>query len=66
MQKQLTDEQLTQINSDLLNLNLEKDRLVMELNKLPESPKTSDQKHQRVYLEGDLQTVKKMIGTIKR
>ena len=46
--------QLQIIESNLLQLNLEKDKAKDELSKLPENPKKLEQMRRREYLEGEV------------
>lgn len=58
-------QQLAVIESNLLTLNLEKDKCKDELSKLPMAPKKADQIRRREYLESEIQTLTRQIGTIK-
>jgi hypothetical protein len=49
-----------------LQLNLEKDKHKDELNKLPSAPKKAEQIRRREYLEAEIQTLTRQIGTIKQ
>ena len=56
---------LAKIESNLLKLNLDKDKFKGELSKIPERPKTGAQIRRREHLEKEIQSITRSIGTLK-
>ena len=57
---------LAQIESQLLQLNIERDQKKDELSKIPQHAKTGAQIRRREQLEQDTQILNKQIATVKR
>ena len=57
---------LENIEKNLLQLNIDKDKYKAEFDKIPENPKTMAQKRRRTFLEGELKLISKNIGSLKQ
>ena len=53
------------IENNLLQLNLDKDKLKSEFDKIPDSAKTIAQRKRKEFLEQELKVINKNIGTMK-
>tara|TARA_B110000285_G_C15068200_1_gene586380 strand:- start:75 stop:377 length:303 start_codon:yes stop_codon:yes gene_type:complete len=58
--------QLENIEKNLLQLNLDKDKYKGEFDKIPESAKTIAQRRRKEFLEGELKLISKNIGGLKQ
>ncbi len=56
---------MSNIEGNLLQLNLERDKFKNEFDRLPENPKTIVQKRRREELERDLAILNKNIASLK-
>jgi hypothetical protein len=62
---QSRSKQLSNIEANMMQLNIEKDKLKDELNKLPLNPKKGAQIRRRETLEQETQILTRQIGTLK-
>lgn len=58
--------QLQNVENNLLQLNLDRDKYKAELDKIPENAKTIAQRRRREFLEQELKVVNKNISTMKQ